>query len=122
MQGKGQYCGEVLLRQGEDGLSVKNGSRRMLGPDISSQADIVQRIREYQLSLKDLDLLGTHDDSSPYLGSRACSACHTEQFRNWKKSAHATSLSPLRADKGLFDPHKPSLAAPSHRGQECLAR
>ena len=105
VQGKGQYFGEVTLRKTEAGYVPASGTRRVLGPDIPARPDIVRKMRKYQLSLADLDLLGKRDDRSAHLGSAACRACHPDQFRAWELSRHARALSSLRADKGLFDPH-----------------
>lgn len=104
VEGKGQYVGEVLLRRGQGGLRPVSGRRILLDPAVPSAPDVLSRIEDFERSLKDLDLLGRRESTSPYAGSAACAACHGEIYAKWKASGHAKALSPLRPEKGLYDP------------------
>jgi len=104
VQGKGQYLGEVDLLMEGGTLRPAAGRRIVLGPDTRSEAGMVARIRAFQLSLEELDLLGRREEKSPTIGSAACAACHGETHQDWLGTAHAKALGSLRPDKGLFDP------------------
>jgi hypothetical protein len=104
VQGKGQYFGEVVLGETGGRLVPTSGRRMVLGPEIVADAGIEARIRVFELSLKDLDLLGRSEAGSPFIGSRACAACHGEAHAAWGATAHARALGALRPEKGLYDP------------------
>jgi hypothetical protein len=104
VQGKGQYFGEVVLGETGGTLVPATGRRVVLGPEIVADAEVEKRIRAFELSLKDLDLLGKSEGRSAFIGPRACAACHAEAHAAWEKTAHARALSALRPEKGLHDP------------------
>ncbi len=104
VQGKGQYLADVVLREEGGKLVPASGRRVVLGPEIVADSEIEKRIRAFELSLKDLDLLGKTEGKSAFIGPRACAACHGEACASWEKTAHARALSALRPEKGLHDP------------------
>jgi hypothetical protein len=104
VQGKGQYLADVELREEGGRLVPASGRRILLGPEIAADPEIEQRIRAFELSVKDLDLLGKSVGHGPFIGARACAACHGEAWAAWGKTPHARALSALRPEKGLYDP------------------
>lgn len=104
LKGKGQYLGEVDLSVKDGKLRPAAGRRIVLGPEVASEPGMVERIRAFERSLRQLDLLGHREEGSPYLGSAACAACHGEAHESWMGTGHARALGSLRPEKGLFDP------------------
>lgn len=102
--GKGQYLGEVDLDVSGARPRPSGGRRIVLTPSIQSEERVLARIRDFELSLGDLDLLGRGEASSPYAGATACAACHGEIHAALRDGPHARALSSLLPEKGRFDP------------------
>jgi hypothetical protein len=98
---KGKYA--IVLGLFDDGKTLSVRDQRVpLDARFGESPRMKQALASYQDLLKELGLNGLGlkptakgDGRSKFVGSKACSECHTKAFAIWKKTPHAKALDTL---------------------------
>jgi len=107
----GRYvCGLQITESagGEDKLKLSFFAVPV-GEDLEEEASLVQLYKDYQLLVRERNLLEKHPrfvlpDGLEYAGSESCKACHEYEYGEWSHNAHAHAYAILEREGSQFDP------------------
>ncbi len=80
-----------------------------VGEGLEDEASLVQLYKDYQLLVRERNLLEKHPrfvlpDGLEYAGSESCKACHEYEYGEWSHNAHAHAYAILERAGSQFDP------------------
>ncbi len=80
-----------------------------VGEGLEEEASLVQLYKDYQLLVRERNLLEKHPrfvlpDGLEYTGSESCKACHEYEYGEWSHNAHAHAYAILERAGSQFDP------------------
>jgi hypothetical protein len=92
-------------KSGEPGWA--SGQNVRLGDDIPDHAGTAFLLSRYheELAAKQFYLSELYEHRKDYAGSLACSRCHGEIYKQWRKTAHTHSLESLKKKHNQHDPN-----------------
>lgn len=104
----GKYVARLTAKPA-DGKLALTFDKIAVDESLPQDADLVQLYKDYQLMVKDEQLLEKHPrvplpDGLKYLGNESCRGCHDYEYDMWAKNPHAHAYETLVKVGSQYDP------------------